>query len=551
MMREWKYLVPLIAFTFLVYSNIFSNVFLWDDRILIHNNQNLHDPSKHILFIRDFWAVDPINTGSPYFRPLVSLLYIADFHIWGEEDPFGYHLTNILVHIIATVGVFYLVREIFGSSRFAFLSSLFFGIHPIHTESVTWIAGRTDLLMGAFFFWAMYFYAKFRNTDLKKYLYWSLTLFTFSILSKEVAVTFPLVIVFYDWCRQKNWKVIFAQWKTYALFFAVIPAYTLLRIWALQGGNYVFTKSILREFLMGNFFEPIMKFVYSVLYYAYLSFWPFTLKARHVMPESYPLLSAHTLTAIVFVVLSIFVLIYLYRNHRTGFFFAGFFVLNVLLVANLFTIKDSFAERFAYLASLSACIAIPCILEWFDEKIKVKSFFVTLCLLFLVLFGASTLERNTHWKNPLSLWQQEVKVNPFSSNAHMLLGVAWLNVNQTQQAIHEFSIAISLNPNEYEAYMNRAGILLYLGEVEAAHADFREMFRINPHDHKSPFGVGHTLALMGKFSDAIPFLERAYVMKPQNEFYKKALDEATYYAKQASLQTNTTVSPGETTSDES
>ena len=521
---QWSNIALIVLFATLAYCNIFHNEFLWDDRVLIQLNENLHDPAKTINFIRDFWAVDPVNTGSPYFRPLTALLYVMDYRIWGDQNPFGFHLTNVILLVAASIVVYLLLREITGSTPLAFFAALLFGIHPIHTENVAWIAGRTDLLMGLFYFLALLFYVRFRNTSRRTFLYLSFGMFFCSLLSKEVAVTFPAVIILYDLCRF-GLRPTLRSWKLYLSSAGLIVLYASLRYQALGGNNFVFTRSILREFAAGSFFSPIMKWLYSMMYYTYLAFWPFVLKARYTMPEVFHLVEAKTLTVILFYTAVIAIGVFLYRYARMGLFFYGFFFINLLLVSNLFAVRDGFAERFLYLSSITACIAIPYLFEWLEEHTKVKHLFTVFMLLLMTLFMATTLERNTNWHDPISLWEHEVRVNPLTPEAHELLGRAYEDAGMNQAAFMGYSQAIALDSHEYGAFMARGHLYLDVGDLEHAYQDFSQLVRINPYDHHSPYYLGHVLKLMGKYEDALYYLRAAYQMKPQSAEYAQEYAE--------------------------
>lgn len=211
-----------------------------------------------------------------------------------------------------------------------------------------------------------------------------------------------------------------------------------------------------------------------------------------------------------------------YKQDRMALFLIGFFIINVLLVSNLFTIKDSFAERFVYLASLSGVVAYPLLARWFEKHLDIRHFASSALVIIICLFMVGTLYRNTFWESPESLFQQEVKVNPYSSQAHYLYGTSLSGVGDQAKAVEQFKIAVQLNPDEYEAQMNLADHYLRIGDIETAHAHAKEMLRINPGDHKSPFYMGHTLGLMGNHEEAEYFLRIALMMKPMSEFYQRA-----------------------------
>jgi protein O-mannosyl-transferase len=209
-------------------------------------------------------------------------------------------------------------------------------------------------------------------------------------------------------------------------------------------------------------------------------------------------------------------------------FLVGFFIINVLLVSNLFTIRDSFAERFVYIASLSGVIGIPLLFTWLEKHLEIRSLARIAMVILICSFMITTLHRNTFWESPLTLFQQEVKVNPMSSEAYFLLGNAYQGIGNNTMAVANYQKAISLNPNEFEAHMHLVNQYLGIGDIVTAHLHAKEMFRINSGDHKAPFYMGHTLALMKKYEEAEYYLRAAVLMKPQHGLYQQAYSEVRF-----------------------
>jgi tetratricopeptide (TPR) repeat protein len=162
-MRVWLALAGMAALAILVYLNSLGGDFVWDDRQLIVNDRAVKSWG-HLgeVFASDFFERNEDDLPYGYYRPLTTVSYLADFSLWGLQ-PFGYHLTNVLLHAACSVMVgMLLVRLRFGWLP-AVSAGLFFAVHPIHSESVAWIAGRTDLV--AFFFCGLAFLSYLRAND--------------------------------------------------------------------------------------------------------------------------------------------------------------------------------------------------------------------------------------------------------------------------------------------------------------------------------------------------------------------------------------------------
>ena len=150
--KKLLYLVIAIV-SFLVYYNALNNDFVFDDESVVQNNQSILTLANIPKF---FTAEEGFHKViGRYYRPVVSSLYAVDYAIWGM-NPFGFHLTNVIIHVIASLLLLMVLMKLFGDYKngllAALIGALIFAVHPIHTEAVSWISGRTDSLATLFFF---------------------------------------------------------------------------------------------------------------------------------------------------------------------------------------------------------------------------------------------------------------------------------------------------------------------------------------------------------------------------------------------------------------
>ena len=204
--NKYVFIVLISIITLAVYGNSLSNDFVYDDESLI-----MGDPS-----ITSLSNIPGYFTGSEgfqkvmgrYYRPAVSSSYSIDYSIWGLK-PFGFHLTNVLIHVINSVLFFQFLLLVFRRYRneknyqqisfFSFAGALIFAVHPVHTEAVSWISGRTDSLSFTFFISAFVCYLKYsENDNSKKKIYLILTFifYAISLVAKEVPVIFPAAVFY-------------------------------------------------------------------------------------------------------------------------------------------------------------------------------------------------------------------------------------------------------------------------------------------------------------------------------------------------------------------
>ena len=240
------YILFIILIILLIYSNSFSNEFVWDDEFLIIKNPAI--TSWNYAWIH--FALDLYHSFSNYYRPIQMISYMMDFSVW-RLNPFGYHLTNVFLHICVSLSLFILLQLMTGDKRIAFIGTLFYALHPAHTAAVTYIAGRADSLTALFSLLSLilfhrHFKAQRNNTALRLYI-GSLGLFLLAILSKEISIIFPVIILFYrlffisDDEVEKSRGIIKFHYLSW--FVIIVGVYAVLRIHALNFQEVIFLES--------------------------------------------------------------------------------------------------------------------------------------------------------------------------------------------------------------------------------------------------------------------------------------------------------------------
>ncbi|HLT24681.1 MAG TPA: hypothetical protein VK004_06110, partial [Ignavibacteria bacterium] len=239
------YFIIIIA-GLILFFNTLENEFVFDDESVVQNNLSIQTLST----IPDYFTAEDgfHKVIGRYYRPIVSTTYNIDYALW-ELDPWGFHLTNILIHIIACLILFALLQELFKRKKYGLIGSLIgtlvFLVHPIHTEAVSWVSGRTDSMVTIFFFASFLFYVRYYKAreskkqadreDAGRMLVWALILYFIGLLSKEMIITMPVILILFDFLfRGKSWNYLKNNMKAYGWFFAVSGFYFLLRAWLLS-----------------------------------------------------------------------------------------------------------------------------------------------------------------------------------------------------------------------------------------------------------------------------------------------------------------------------
>lgn len=240
---------------FVLFNSILNDYFLGDDFKFLNRTSQVGNVNSLMSFL-----IKPVAVYD--FRPVVNLSFLIDYNIW-HLNPFGYHLTNVIFHLGISILVYFLATFYFKNFWIGFASGLFFAILPNHHESVSWIAGRTDVICTFFILLTLFFWHFFSNRKKKIFYFISLVSFTFALLSKELALCLFLLILIIDYFIYKERKIkLFSFLKQRMKFY--IPYLFLL-------GIYIFFRSlVIRQWKMGVFSpwdQPLESIFSSLIYY--------------------------------------------------------------------------------------------------------------------------------------------------------------------------------------------------------------------------------------------------------------------------------------------
>ena len=189
-------IIILIVVGFIVYGNTFVNEMLWDEHDLIINNEYIRDWKYFPKYFSEN-LIAGSGIVSNYWRPLLLISFFIDYKIGGLE-PFVYNLQNMSWHILSSVLFFVLLRRLSLSISVSLLSSLLFLVHPVQTEAITYISGRSDPMHMTFIFAGLIYFIKSMELQFnKKYYIFSIALFILALLTRECSIIFPALLLGY------------------------------------------------------------------------------------------------------------------------------------------------------------------------------------------------------------------------------------------------------------------------------------------------------------------------------------------------------------------
>jgi len=491
-------LIAVVVITAAVLSPVLNNKFVWDDAEYIVRNETLKNPlSEAIPFYFD------TNYFVGNYHPLTMIGFLLEYKN-ANLNPALYHNTNLLIHLLnvslAFIFAFLLSRR---NIWIASTVALFFGIHPMHVESVAWISQLKDVLFGFFYLQGLVVYLIYLDRqNWHKWIFYllCLILFVLSLLSKPAAVTFPLSLMVIDFYRERKFN--FASVLEKIPFFIGSVILGLITIKA-QG-------SAVGNFEDYNLLERIMLSSYALFSYLINLFFPIHLSALHPFPFRTDGNFPWIYRIAPFGLIPLFYL--LYRSSAIGritLFGFLFFFFNIALVLQFVTVGNAlYSERYTYIPYLglyfSIAIIIDQLLKKYGSFLWVKPL-VTACAVFiLIAFSGISYSRTKVWKTDKSLWTDVSKKYPLCAIAHYNLGTYFFKEEKNDpQALISYNNAISVDTTQIKAYVNRGIIFTRMREMEKAESDFRHAIRLDSNFAETYKNLGILHATLGKYEKSI------------------------------------------------
>jgi tetratricopeptide (TPR) repeat protein len=519
----------ILALGAIVYLNSLLGTFIWDDIPLVVTNLHIRDLGYiPRLFTENIYHQDMMGR---FYRPVLMATFALDYKSWGLE-PFGYHLTNLLIHLANAVLIFNIILLIFGRRPLAFLTALFFVLHPVQTEAVSYISGRADLLAAFFCLVSlMFFIEHFGRDGNSRRLYYaaSALFFVFGLLTKEIAAFLPLIFILYEACFG---RFSFKGLRKYIPLAAVLCVYAFIRHIVLLN---VKGASIVSDF--APLFSRLLTIPSVVVAYFKMLLFPAGLhmeRSDFLFDPVVSFLDPRFIISSVFLI-ALGIVIWLIRRRSKPVFF-GFlwFILALLPVLNISPINAFVAEHWLYFPSAGFFLAASAIfLSAFDFKstrLCIVSFLIVIC----AILGVLTIRQNYVWRDPVIFYNYTLRFSPQSARVHTNLGVAYFNLKLYKDAEREYLEAIRLDPfsrHTFYHYLNLGALYDTMGKEDKALSTYEKAIRINPNLPLAYRFTGNIYYRRGKYQEAIKFYKKAVELTPTNAYFWYDLGNAYLKAK--------------------
>jgi Tfp pilus assembly protein PilF len=560
--RQYLFLTVILIITAVIYLPSLDNGFTnWDDNIYVTENNLVQQPANLHKML-----TTPIGGN---YHPLTIYSLKWDQQKAQQLDDADkarvFHATNLIVHLLNTALVFFFVMKLSkGRMLAASLTALFFGIHPMHVESVAWIAERKDVLYTFFFLISLLCYLQYREQ--RKLLWYPLCLVAFllSVVSKPAAIVLPLSLLAIDYFQSRRW-----HWR---MIIEKVPFFLV----SLFFGYLTLNVQVIDRMITGNvhfgFVDKIVFASYALMMYVIKLVFPLHLSAIYPYPDLNQSLNPVFYLSIPFVLLAAFACYYA-RKHRYIVFGVLFFLINTILILQFVSVGQAImADRYTYVAYIGLLLIPAWALDdWLKKpRRSMSNIIAAICIspFFVVFFIKLTSERIKVWKSSETLWQdaidkyphqiinayvnlghyyyrygpydkamdnykQAISIYPDIDIALVRIGNIYFNNRIYDSAIRYYDKTIKLNPRLVEAYTNRGSANARSGRLQEAVTDFTKALRLNPSETDALSNRGLAYYMLNQQELAIQDYNQLVAMNPKdhmamNEIGESLLTEGRY-----------------------
>jgi tetratricopeptide (TPR) repeat protein len=476
------------------------------------------------------WAL--FSTDYSYSYPLTRISHMLDFEIYGA-DPWGHHLTNVLLHAANGVLLFLVLRRMAGALWRSLIVAALFALHPLRVESVAWVSERKDVLSTFFCLLALWTYARFaeeskiRGSRTKLFYGLTLLFFVFGLMSKSMMVTFPFLLLLLDfWPLRRisdlrspisDLKHLLVEKAPFFLLAALVSVATYSAVKAV-GGQYILH------------FPWSMRVETAVMGYGRyleLMFWPAKLSAIYPYPDFWP--TGQLLCAtVLFFGMSVLTLGCL---HQRPYLLVGWLWYLGMLVPVIGLIPiggESICTRFTYIPMMGALVLLVWGVDDLSKRWRQRSaVFAAVVVLAVMACAIRTRAEIVYWKDSVTLYNRAIAVTTNNFMAHYCLAEV-LSSTKPDEALAEYQKSVAIYPGYAMAQVGLAHLLNNDGRVSEAITHLEKAIKLEPQNVWAQNGLGELLFQTDRVGEAMPHLLKAIEIYPQVPRFKDVLGAALF-----------------------
>lgn len=514
----------LIVVTFAVYWQVSNHQFVnYDDGRYITEN-----PHVKAGLTREgiAWAFTAMHVGN--WHPLTWLSHMLDVQLFGLH-PGAHHLVNVLFHATNTVLLFLLLLRMTGAYWQSSFVAALFALHPLHVESVAWVAERKDVLSAFFWILTLLFYDRYvKHQGRIRYL---LTLCTFALglMSKPMLVTLPFVLFLMDYWPlgrlrlgrtslpvQQGLELTDQKSLPFRLILEKIPflalsvASSIVTMYAQHKGGAVASITAV------PFTFRAVNALWAYVLYIGKMLWPLHLAVIYPLPPTMTILQGLSSGMLVAVISVLTVL----SAKRHPYFLVGWlwYIMTLVPVIGLVQVgRQSIADRYTYIPLIGLFIMIAWGIQIIVGDSRYRRVALSTVAGFILLaFAACTWLQLRYWKDSITLFSHAVKTIDNNYIAHESLGYALAQSGRLDEAIYHYSESLRVSPEYERALTGMGNVLVKQGKIEEAVYYTNKALLINPDSAEAHFNMGFALMKQGKDEEAIYHYSEGFRSDPDN-----------------------------------
>ncbi len=532
-------IITLLAIvTLAIYWQVWDFEFTnYDDDVYVENNPIV---SAGLTPIGVRWAFTANYQAT--WQPMVwlSLMLDAEIAKWtewlggielGRKNAGIFHLTNVAFHLVNTLLLFLLLARATGARwRSAFVAALF-AVHPLHVESVAWVAERKDVLSTLFWMLATLAYIEHVRLPSPKNYALIIGAFVIGLMSKPMLVTLPITFLLLDYWPLRRWlsakQRSFFFYEKLPLFF-LAAAGCMVAFWAQRGGGAI---ASLESYPIG---VRLANAVVSYMAYLVKTIIPKSLAIPYPHPgNSIPVWQVMLSGFLLFVITAVALLVARSRPYITvGWFW--YFVTLVPVIGIVQFGKHAMADRFTYIPLIGVFVIIAWgvpdelrrILRASESERRLNIALAVIGVLAIAALMVPAYIQVGYWRNSITLFSHSTKVTKGNSLAHNNLGNALLARGDAELAIIHFREALKYHPEYTDAAYNLGNALYEIGDVKGAIKQYQEVIKTAPQYTRARNNLGSILAQQGRLDEAIEQFETVLRINPNDQTARQNLENA-------------------------
>jgi len=447
------------------------------------------------------------------WHPLTLLSHMLDCQLYGL-NPGPHHITSLFLHILNTLLLFLVLKRMTDALWKSAFAAALFALHPLHIESVAWVAERKDVLSTLFWMLTMWCYVRYaQRPDIKRY---TLVLFPFvlGLTAKPMLVTLPFVLLLLDYWPLK--RIHFGKPGNWRLLLEKVPLFAISAASSIVTCVFQESGKLVASLANVSISVRIENALVSYVNYICKMFWPFNLAVLYPHPQILPwwkVSGACLLLASIF-----FLAIKLWRRHP--YITVGWLWYMGTLVPVIGLVQvgaQAMADRYTYVPLIGLFIAVAwgapgLVTHWRHKKIALT----VAAVMLLSIFTTATVFQLRYWTDSTRLLEQTLRVTSNNWVTHYNLGAIMAEQKKTAQAVMHFSETPRINPNIEEAHFNLGVIKAHHGMTIQAINHFSEALRINPRLGDAHYHLGVALDKTGRTNDAVKHFSLALQTNPRS-----------------------------------